>query len=91
MSLTTQDLQEIRSIVREEVRDQVSRQLEPLNNEIKALRNDIKEIYDMIAELQTGTVTDKAFQKKTIEKKLLTLNAELIATARQAGVTLPRP
>jgi len=87
MSLTQSDLQEIRTIVR----DEVHRSIEPLENEIKALGNDIKEIYDMIAELQSGTITDKEFKKKSVEEKLLTLNAELLATAKQAGVSLPRP
>lgn len=83
MSLTQTDLQEIRIIVSEVVK--------PLKDEVEALRNDIKEIYDMIAELQSTTVTDENFKKLTLEKKLLTLNAELLATAKQAGVTLPRP
>lgn len=87
MSLTANDLQEIRTIVR----DEVSRQIEPLNGEIQALRNDIKEIYRMPAELQSITITDKVFEKLSLEKKLLTLNAKLVAAAKQAGVTLPRP
>jgi len=82
MSLTQSDLQEIRSIVQTAV--------EPLANEIKALRNDIREIHDMIAELQSSTITDKEFKKRTLEEKLLTLNAELLAAAKQAGVSLPR-
>jgi uncharacterized protein (UPF0335 family) len=86
MSLTHEDLQEIRSIVR----DVVEPLIEPLANEIKALRNDIKDIYDMIAELQSATITDKAFKKRSLEEKLLTLNAELLAAAKQAGITLPR-
>lgn len=82
MSLTQTDLQEIKNIV--------SEVMKPLNDEVLALRNDIKEIYNMISELQTSTITDKKFNKLTLEKKLLTLNAELLATAKQAGVTLPR-
>jgi DNA mismatch repair protein MutH len=98
MSLTQSDLQKIRIIIHDEVsiivRNEVGNQLEnkfePLKNEIRALRNDIHEIYDMISDLQTSTITDKKFNKLTLEKKLLTLNAELLATAKQAGVTLPR-
>ncbi len=82
MGLTQTDLQEIRTIVQAAI--------EPLSNEIQALRNDIKEIYNMIAELQSATITDKEFKKRSIEEKLLTLNAELLAAAKQAGVTLPR-
>lgn len=82
MSLTATDLLDIRSIVRQE--------LVPIEGELKALRNDIKEIYKMIAQLQTSTITDTKFNKFSIEKKLLTLNAELLKAARQVGVTLPR-
>lgn len=82
MGLTQNDLQEIRSIVQAAV--------DPLANEIKALRNDIKEIYDMIADLQKSAITDEEFQKRTLEEKLLTLNAELLAAAKQAGISLPR-
>lgn len=39
--MTTSDLQEIRSIVEQVV--------QPLNSEIQALRNDVKDIYDMIS------------------------------------------
>lgn len=99
MSLTSNDLQQIRTIMADEigngisttVRPIVEEAIQPLRDEIKALRNDIKEIYDMIAELQSSTVTDKDFKKRTLEEKLLTLNAELISVAKQAGISLPRP
>jgi hypothetical protein len=82
MSLTASDLDQIREIVVGE--------LEPIKSELNAIRNDIKELYDMIAKLQSGFVTDPEFQKLSIEKKLLQLNAELLAAAKQAGITLPR-
>jgi peptidoglycan hydrolase CwlO-like protein len=85
MSLTASDLQEIRSIV-EEV---VQRTVQPLQSEIQALRNDIKEIYDMIADLQRRT-TDAKFDKLSLEQKILELNAKLISAAKQAGISLPR-
>lgn len=44
MSLTTDDLQQIRNIVEHAV--------QPLQDEIAALRNNIKDIYDMITDLQ---------------------------------------
>ena len=83
MSLTSEDLLQIRTIVSEVV--------EPLRGEIEALSNDVKEIYNMISEMQSTTFTDKTFQKRSIEEKLLTLNAELLAAAKQAGIKLPRP
>lgn len=44
----------------------------------------------MTARLQARTITDSDFSKKPLEEKLLTLNAELLAAAKQAGITLPR-
>lgn len=82
MSLTQEDLQQIEAIF--------DRKLNPIVGELKALREDIKEIYGMISELQSGVTTDSEFSKKSLEEKLLTLNAELLAAAKQAGVALPR-
>lgn len=48
MSLATTDIQQIRTVVREEVRSETSKQLQPLGSGVKALRSDIKEIYDML-------------------------------------------
>ncbi|HJP81180.1 MAG TPA: hypothetical protein VJ841_02200 [Candidatus Saccharimonadales bacterium] len=98
MSLTSSDLNEIRniveSVVSNVVESVVSRQLDerlrPLQGEIEALRNDVKEIYGMIAELQSKIEPDSTFQKMTIEQKLLKLNTELLAAAKQAGISLPR-
>lgn len=75
MSLSTSDFDQIRTIIQEE--------LEPLDN-------DVKEVYFMIRKLQGSAITDRQFSKMTIEKKLLTLNVELLAAAKQAGLTLPR-
>jgi hypothetical protein len=86
MSLTQDDLQQIGALFD----DKLDRKLVPIINELKALREDIKEIYAMITELQASTITDSKFSKKSLEDKLLTLNAELLAAAKQAGVTLPR-
>ena len=91
MSLTTNDLDEIRSIVESALDKQNVEVIKPLQGELLAIRNDIKDIYFMIADLQHSTITDKDFKKLSLEKKLLTLNAELISAAKQAGITLPRP
>jgi len=82
MSLTREDLQQIEAIF--------DKKLDPIVGELKALREDIKEIYNMIADLQSGIATDNSFSKKSLEEKLLTLNAELLAAAKQAGIALPR-
>jgi hypothetical protein len=91
MSLTTNDLEEIRNIVESALNKQNVEVIKPLQGELLAIRNDIKDIYFMISALQHSTITDKDFKKLTLEKKLLTLNAELINAAKQAGITLPRP
>ncbi len=83
MSLTQDDLQQIKSIVENAV--------EPIYGKLEALEGDIKELYFMIADLQRSSITDKDFKKLTLEKKLLTLNAELLNAAKEAGITLPRP
>ena len=82
MSLTSVDLQEIRTIFKEEIK--------PLKGEVEALRNDIKDIYDMISDLQKSGIHDKHFTKLTLEEQLLALNSKLLAAAKQAGITLPR-
>lgn len=81
MSLSYDDLQSIRKIVKETV--------SPIQGSLEALSNDIKEIYGMISELQKESKTADSFQKLGIEKKLLRLHAELVEAAKQAGVVLP--
>ncbi len=107
MSLSTNDLQKIRSLVedvaqdtfestgRRIVREEMQQYFRVegrglVKEELLALENDIKDIYDMIADLQKSTITDKEFKKLTLEEKLLTLNSELLAAAKQAGISLPR-
>jgi Zn-dependent M32 family carboxypeptidase len=81
MSLSYEDLQAIRKVVEETVH--------PVRGDIEALSNDIKEIYEMLTELQKKPEGSELLEKLSIEKKLLKLHAELIEAARQAGVTLP--
>lgn len=91
MSLTKDDLTQIRQIVREEVDYIVGQKLEPLEGEIKALRNDIKEIYSMIAKLEKNVVfRDEALQNLSVKEQILQLNAALVALAKKEGLTLPR-
>ena len=81
MSLSYEDLQAIRKVVEETIH--------PVRGDIEALTNDIKEIYDMLADLQKTPEGSEPFQKLSIEKKLLKLHAELVEVATKAGVTLP--
>jgi hypothetical protein len=80
--LNAGNLQVIRTIVEETV--------SPLRGDIEALNNDIKKIYVVISDLQNKSLPDKRFQKLSLEDKLLKLNSELLAAAKQAGITLPR-
>ena len=82
MSLTSTDLADIRGILKEELR--------PLQGELEALSNDIREIYGMISDLQNKTLPEKQFEKLSVEQKLLKLNSELLFAAKQAGIQLPR-
>ncbi|MGH9856267.1 MAG: hypothetical protein ACRD4B_00350 [Acidobacteriota bacterium] len=61
-----------------------------LNGRIDALEADVRQLYLMVSKLEQGTITDKKFANLSLKKKLLTLNAELLETAKQAGITLPR-
>jgi hypothetical protein len=81
MSLSYDDLQAIRTIVEETVT--------PLRGDIEALSNDVKDIYEMISDLQKTIGVNGSFEKLSIEKKILRLHAELVEAARQAGVSLP--
>jgi hypothetical protein len=47
MSLSAEDLYSIRTIVREEVRQEIK----PLEGRIEALENDVKEFYSMLKRL----------------------------------------
>lgn len=91
MTLTATDLDDIRNIVESALSKQNTEVIKPLQGELEAIRNDIRDIYFMISDLQHTTITDKEFKKLSLEKKLLALNAELISAAKQAGITLPRP
>lgn len=51
MSLTSNDLNEIRNIIESALTKQNNESIKPIQGEIKALRNDIKEIYEMISDL----------------------------------------
>jgi ABC-type phosphate transport system auxiliary subunit len=81
MGLSYDDLQAIRTIVEETVN--------PLRGDIEALSNDIKDIYEMIDDLQKAIGVNGSFEKLSIEKKILRLHAELVEAAKQAGVSLP--
>lgn len=84
MSLTNQDLQQMRNLFEEYVR--------PLDGRLEAVENDVKEIYKMLSRLQKDSVfiTDRDFRKKPAQERILILHAEIVAAAKELGVTLPR-
>lgn len=69
---------------------QVKGSLISLEDKVITLEADIKEIYLMLADLQKAQLPDKQFKKINLEQKLLKINAELLATAKEAGISLPR-
>jgi division protein CdvB (Snf7/Vps24/ESCRT-III family) len=89
MSLTANDLQEIRNIVDTSLFKQTRDIIEPIQNELEAIRNDLKDIYDMISDLQKNSIDDD-FDNLSLEKKVLLLYSKLFAVAKQAGITLPK-
>jgi hypothetical protein len=90
MSLTSNDLNEIRNVVESALNKQTDEAINPIQDELQALRSDVKEIYDTIFDLQNNILPEKQFQKLSIEQKLLMLNSELLIAAKQAGIRLPR-
>ena len=66
---------------------EVKQSLASLDGRVQALEADTKEIYLMLAKRDSG---DPKFSKLSLEKKLLQLNANLLATAKEAGIVLPR-
>jgi uncharacterized protein (UPF0335 family) len=91
MSLTQEDLLQIRNLVREEVTTVIEREIEPLRGEIQAWRNDIKDIYDMISQLEKRSAGfDKSFERLSDEQQIMQLYAAVTALAKRKGVTLPR-
>jgi methyl-accepting chemotaxis protein len=89
MSLTTTDLDEIRNIIESSLAKQSQEIIKPIQDELEAIGNDIKEIYEMIADIQMNSKNRQSFQKLSLEEKLLNLHADLVEAAKQAGVTLP--
>jgi uncharacterized Fe-S cluster-containing radical SAM superfamily enzyme len=79
MSLTYDDLQAIRKIVEETV--------SPIKGELESFGNDIKEIYEMLADVQKNSKSRQSFQKLSLEEKIVNLHTDLVEAAKQAGVT----
>lgn len=80
MSLSQQDLLQIRQVIE----DVFDRKIEPIVGELTALRNDIKEICNMIARLERHPVRlDPKFTRLLVKEQILQLNAALVALAKK--------
>ena len=73
------DMREVKSI------------LHSLDDRVQLLEVDVKEIYHMIADLQKQNAVTAGFAKLPLEKKILKAYADIVAMAKEAGVSLPRP
>lgn len=79
------DVAELKNDMRE-----VKSTLRSMDDRLDLLETDVKEIYYMIAELQKQQAMTKAFAKLPLEKKILRAYADIVAMAKEAGVSLPR-
>ena len=89
MSLSANDLNEIRNIVDSAIDKQSRELIRPIQDELHALRSDVEEIYGMIFDLKRSVISDKSFEKLSLEKKILIIHSELMSAAKQAGIKLP--
>ena len=62
-----------------------------LDDRIQLLEADVKSIYYMISDLQKQDKPAANFAKLPLEKKILKTYADVLAMAKEAGVSLPRP
>jgi Skp family chaperone for outer membrane proteins len=63
MALSSSDILEIRNVIKEE--------LQPVIGKLEAIRNDIEEIYDTLADLRHSAITDRKFQRLSVKKNYL--------------------
>ncbi len=95
MSFTQTDLQQIRIMIREEIDSAITTRIDPrfdkLEGRVQALDNDVKDIYEMISELQKLTRQVAHFEKYDLEQKILKSYKNILALATEAGVKLPKP
>ena len=79
------DVRTLQSDMRE-----VKATLHSLDDRVQLLEVDVKEIYHMIADLQKQNAVTTGFAKLPLEKKILKAYADIVAMAKEAGVSLPR-
>ncbi len=64
---------------------EVHRRLDNLDGRMEAVENDIKDIYEMLAEVQRGS---KQLSHLSLEKKIRFAHAQVLAVAKEAGISL---
>lgn len=67
----------------------VKQSLNNLDGRVEAIENDIKELYEMVADLQKAKQENHNFDKLSLEKKVLQTHAEILLVAKEAGIILP--
>ncbi|MFZ1324240.1 MAG: hypothetical protein WAQ57_03735 [Candidatus Saccharimonadales bacterium] len=94
MNLATADYQQIRTLIREELESVINVRIDPrfdtLEGKLKALENDVKDIYSMLSELQTSTRKLAHYEKYDLEQKIVSSYMEILTLAKEAGVKLPQ-
>lgn len=63
---------------------------EIIERKIDMLDEDVKSLYKLIDRIEKTQTGDKKFLQLDLEQKVLRLYRELQATAKQAGISLPR-
>lgn len=82
MSLTHEDLMHIEALF--------DRKLQPIFGELEGLRNDVKEIYDMISSLEKRSiVVDEDFYGLPPKEQILKTYEVLRVLAKKHNVVLP--
>ena len=61
-----------------------------LEDKVVALHNEVKELRRMLAKMQNANQHEKQTLKLSLEEKISRVYVDLLATAKQAGVNLPR-
>ena len=84
MSLTTDDLRQIRDIFESSLARYTDEAVKPIQNELAAIRNDLKEIYDRLISLETrmtsmeGIMTNMEGRMTNMEGRMTRLESKIM-------------
>ncbi len=68
----------------------IEQRLDTIESKLDGLDEDIRSLYKLVDQLKKSQGNDKKFLKLDVEQKILRLHADLLSTAKQAGVSLPK-